>query len=289
MKTLVVDVPSGLADATGVLTALKIFALKNKFYDLLICGYSGDFSVLEDNVNIRCDYIQNSQTSANLALSHLKNTDVAGFLSFSKRELLLKEAHSVLPKEVSPFFSGRDSEKETLLIDAGGFGEFSQDNIEGYLSYAMDFLTNIVRKPRNEISIGLLAFSESLSKADEDIDSVLKTLNANYRGYVSPGELLNSNFAVVLSGGPMGQVCISAANAAKKIQVNAQIIQTSKNIFGKWSGNNQPARTDDFDAKGYYLFGYGHHIYSLSSQAHYQNVITALTALERFDRNQPRN
>ncbi len=293
MKTIVVDIPSGLADAANVFTALKIFALKNKFYDLLICGYSGDFSVLEDNVNIKCDYIQNSKTSADLAISHLQDLNVAGLLSFSKRELLLSKTHTNLLKEVNPcyglFFSGQDPEKETLLIDAGGLSEFDLDSIEGHLSYAMDFLTNIVRKPRNEISIGLLALPESLSNSEKNVDAALKTSNDNYRGFVSPRELMDSNYTVVLAGGNIGQICISAANSGKRIQTNSQIVQASKNIFGKWAGGNQATRTEDFDAKGYYLFGYGYHIYSLNSQAHYQDVISALTALERFDRNQPRN
>jgi hypothetical protein len=291
MKTYIVDIPSGLTDATNVLAALKVFALKNKNLELLCCGASADFSILEDNANISVDYVEGSESSSERALSHLEQENMVGFLSFAKRSDLLEAAHKVLKKEVSPcyglIFHGVDPEKEALLIDAGGFGEETEENIEAYLSYAMDYLTNILRKPKDDIPVGYLAFKEALSPANRAIDAFLRKQEINYRGLVGAGDLLDSCCAIVLSAGPIAPSCLASANAGKQVHVTRQIVQSGGNLFAKWSGS-KPAEIEDFDHNGYLLFGYGFHLYSLSQKAHYQDVMTALSNLERYERNQPR-
>lgn len=291
MKTFIVDIPSGLTDATNVLAALKVYAAKNKSYRLLCCGASSDFSILEDNVNITCEYTEGKQTSSTKALSHLGDQDVVGLLSFSRHGDLFAAAHASLQKEISPCFGlsfhGQDSSKETFLVDAGGFTAESQESIEASLSYALDYLTNILKMPKDYISVGYLAFKESLSPLNKEIDAFLRGQSFNYRGIVDPSEIMDGASVILLSSGVLGPSCLAAANEGKKVLTNRQTVSSSVNPFVKWT-SPKPVETGDFDREGYLLFGYGHHIYSLSQKAHYEDVMTGLKALERYDRNQPR-
>jgi hypothetical protein len=226
-----------------------------------------------------------------LALSHL-GRDAIVLLSFSERGILLKEAQAAFAKQVSPCFAllypGVNPDKETMLIDAGGYSEPTPENIEAFLSYAMDFLTNILHKPTHEIGVAYLALEGLLSREDAAIDSFLKEKCPNYRGIASPSQLFDSAFSVILAAGAVPQACLEAANAAKRLQAERQAAQSAKNFLSKWSSTDRPSPNVGFDTHGYYLFGFGHHIYSLGRDAAYNHVMDALSALERFDRNQPR-
>jgi fatty acid/phospholipid biosynthesis enzyme len=296
MKSFIIDIPSGLVGATNVLSALKVYAKKNKFYKLLVCGSPNDMSILEDIENITCAYSEGAETSTSLALSHIEDPDIGGLLSFNDRLTLLHSCHEILPKEVDPcfalYFPASEEGKETLLIDAGGYGEKAKDTIDGYLAYGLDYLKNILKK--GTLSVGYLALMDSMDEQDVAIDSYLKATRPEYTGVVSPEHLFDGKNDIVLSGGKSGAIAVQSAKGSRRIAHELEQIRSSKSSAVKWSSLLGGGKTEDdrrydprIDAKGYLLFGYGHHIVSLDKTAGFGDVMDSLDALERFDRNQP--
>jgi fatty acid/phospholipid biosynthesis enzyme len=296
MKTIIIDIPSGLAAATSVLSALKVYAKKNKIYQLLVCGSPNDMSILEDIENIQCAYSEGAETSTSLALSHINDPEVAGFLSFNERPILIQSCHQNLPKEVNPcfglYFASQSEGKETLLIDAGGFSAKTKEDVDAYRSYGVDYLKNILKK--GTISIAYLALPEMMDEQDVAIDAFLKASCPEYSGVVDPEYLFDGKNDIVLAGGISGALAIRSAKGSRRVAHDLEQIRSSKSFAVKWSSllgakdNGQDRRYDPrIDAKGYLLFGYGHHIVDLDKTAGFGDVIDALDTLERFDRNQP--
>ena len=296
MKTIIVDIPSGLAGATNVLSALKVYAKKNKFYQLLVCGSPNDMSILEDIENIRCAYSEGAEVSTRLALSHISDPDIAGLRSFNERPILLHSCHESLPKEVNPcfglYFASESEGKETLLVDAGGYSEKNKDNIDAFLSYGVDYLKNILKK--GTISVAYLALPERMDEQDVAIDAFLKASCSEYSGVLDPEHLFDGKNDIVLSSGTSGALAIRSAKGSRRVAQELEQVRSSKSFAVKWSNllaprdSTQDRRYDPrIDAKGYLLFGYGYHLVSLDKMAGYGDVMDALDTLERFDRNQP--
>lgn len=296
MKTFLVDIPSGLTSATNVLSALKVYAKKNKFYSLLVCGSPNDMSILEDVDNIKVAYSEGAETSTALALSHLGEEDIAGFLSFNDRKTLLDSCHHTLPKEVDPcfglYFATQEEGKETFLVDAGGYALKSKDLVDSHRSYAVDYLRNILKK--GTLSIGYLALFDALDEEDSAIDAFLKASCSEYTGIVTPDHLFDGKNDIVLAGGHEGAIAVQSAKGSRRIAHELEQIRSSKSFAVKWSsllGGKEQANDRRYDpridSKGYLLFGYGSHILSLEKTAGFGDVIDAFDTLERFDRNQP--
>jgi fatty acid/phospholipid biosynthesis enzyme len=297
MKTIIVDIPSGLANPTSVLSALKVYQKKNHFYNLLVTGSPNDMSIMEDVEGVRCCYNEGEQTSLDVALSHMNDEGVVGLMSFSTRSLLAKKAHEVFPKEVAPCFGllyqSKEEGKETFLVDAGGFSSKDKTHVLSYLSYALDYTTNILKKSHPEIAF--LALKDNLDDADQEIDDALRQESKDYKGFVDPLALCDGTSDILLAGGKIGAACLASAKGARRIAADLEKIRSSKSVSVKWANlitnknDTSDARYDArLDAKGYLLFGYGYHLLALNLNAGFGDVMDGFDTLERYDRNQPR-
>jgi fatty acid/phospholipid biosynthesis enzyme len=297
MKTIIVDVPGGLDNTVALLSALKVFAKKNKLYSLLVVGSKNDISVLEDTEGIECYYPEGLASSTAEAIVKLKSTSCVGLISFAKRKKLLDVAMDSFGKKVSPSFGlsyqTKEIGKESLLIDAGGYGEMTFENLDSYLSYGTDYLTNILKATAP--SSALLAVEDAHSQIEEDFAKSQKAKNPNFRGFISPEDLFESGISIIVAGGTVGATAVSSAKGVLRIKNEIVGIENDKSFHYKIGeslskGARESAEfrfCSSVDQNGYLLFGFGQNILSLDKNGRYGDLLNALSTLQRIERNRP--
>jgi fatty acid/phospholipid biosynthesis enzyme len=289
MKSIIVDLPSGLAYPSSVLSAFKVYVKKNHFFNLTVCGDAANFSVLEDTENIECVYCDVGETSSHLALKEMvEREDVAGLLTFADQRAFYEEAAKLLPHWDVPcfglFYSSKIEGKETLILDASGLFERKEENYLAYLEYGKDYSANVLQKP--SVDIALLGFGEDPDPVLAKVDHELRINEKNYHGFLTPEHLFDGSCDLVLAGGVDGALAIGAAKGAIAASKTAQKIQASKSwtsLLGKKKDAGEDSRFDSrLDQRGYLLFGAKKNILCLNKNSGYGDVTDALPVIEHL-------
>jgi fatty acid/phospholipid biosynthesis enzyme len=288
MKTIVIDLPSGLAYPASVLSAFKVYVKKNHFFNLMVCGDSANFSILEDVEGINCRYSPEGESSLVTALKAVnEENDIAGLLSFSDRFSVLTEAKTILPKNVSPcfglLFSTKTEDKETLLVDASGYTERNEENASMALAYGKDYLTNVLGRAAPDIA--LLGLSEIEDPLWDACDRNFRQSEKNYHGLLAPSHLFDGGMDLVVSVGNEGAMAIlsaKGASTASKQTEKAQAAKSWTSLFGKGKETERPRFDSRIDQRGYFLFGVGKNILCLNKDSGYGDVIDALPRIEHL-------
>lgn len=289
MKYIVVDIPSGLAYPSSVLSALKVYVKRNAQYNLYCCGDKANFSVLEDTEGISCVYGDENEPSVEVALKVIRdNKDIAGLMSFSERSLLLEKAKEILSKNVNPtyglLYETKVNDRSTMMIDASGLVEGNEDNFEAALSYAKDYFANILMKAN--IEIALLALEGSDDPLLNKLDEKLRQSEKHYHGFILPLDIFNGTMDIILSLGHDGAIAIQAAKGSTTVSEELKRAQASKSfssLFGGSKDKEKPRFDSRIDQQGYLLFGFGENILCLNKDSGYGDVIDAFPTLVHLD------
>lgn len=294
MKTIVIDIPHGLAYPSSVLSALKVYAHKNNVYELYVTGDYGDMSILEGTERISCHYLEEGKDSTTLAFEKLNEEESVGLVSFADRKTLKETAVHLLPKSFCPtyglFYETKESGKPALLIEAAGFGGTSLEDLKNEYEYGLSYMMNIVGV--KDLKAGLLSLPENETKTEIELDENLKKENRNYTGFVSPSDVFKGDIRLILASGRDGAFVIQGARESRKIQTDLEKIRSSKSASASFGSLfSKKTSNDSFDPRidenGYLLFGFGYGIVDLPLDCGYGNVIDALETVTRIDRAQP--
>jgi len=289
MKSIIVDLPAGLAYPSSVLSAFKVYVKKNHFFNLTVCGDAANFSILEDTEGIECVYSDVGETSSHVALREMASReDVGGLISFADRLAFLKEARAILPHfSTASFglsFSTKIPGKESLLLDPTGLLEKNQEQYEAALQYGKDYLLNVLGKA--SVEVALLGLEGQNDPFLNGIDQTLRASEKNYHGFLSPEHLFDGTADLILAGGIDGAIAIlsakGAATASKQMQ-KAEASRSWTSLFGKNKTGEENARFDSrIDQRGYLLFGAHKNLLLLNKDAGYGDVTDAFPVLEHL-------
>jgi fatty acid/phospholipid biosynthesis enzyme len=294
MKSIIVDLPSGLAYPSSVLSAFKVSVKKNHFFNLTVCGDAANFSVLEDTENIECVYSDVGESSTHLALREMASReDIAGLLSFADRAVFIKETEALLPNvTMATFglpFSTKTPGKETLLIDPTGLNEKSVERYEAALEFGKDYLLNVLQKP--SVEVALLGVNGEKDPLLSEVDAMLRANEKNYHGFLSPDHLFDGSVDLILAGGADGALALLAAKGAAQASKEMQKAESSRSwtsILGKNKHEEENSRFDSrIDQRGYLLFGAHKNILCLNKEAGYGDVTDAFPLLEHLANKKP--
>jgi len=298
MKTIIVDLDSDLVYKSSLLLAFKVYLHHNALFSLKVVGRKQDFNVISDIPNLTCIAVPEGKSTCEVALTELAQSQTAGLLSFSNKALLLKKGQEILPKNITPcyglLFHSKKSDRESLLVDAGGVNERSLENLAGSLSYGRDYLLNIL--DRMAPSIGLLGIEDALDPVSAAFDQQIREQDKKYRGLIDPEDLFNGECDLILAGGSDGAFAIKSAKGARSINKDVEEREANKSLsskfnsllsFGSKKKTVDPTRDPRIDGKGYFLFGFGYNMISLNHDAGYNDFFVAIENIENLDRRKP--
>ena len=294
MKTLVIDIPHGLAYPSSVLSALKVYAHKNNVYEIYVTGDYGDMSILEGTERISCHYLEDGKDSTALALEKLMDKESVGLVSFAERKALKETAIRLLPKSYAPtyglFFETKESGKPALLIEAAGFGGTKESDLRNNYEFGVAYMSNVVGV--KDLKAGLLTLPGIETPDELAFDEAARKEYRNYGGLISPSDVFKGDSRLIIAGGRSGAFVIQGARESRKVEADLEKIRSSKSVSASFSSLFAKKTSNDtfdprLDENGYLLFGFGYGIADLPLDCGYGNVIDALETITRIDRSQP--